>query len=178
MKRAALVLSALLLLTQPLHMLAADHAKDFVIGTYLGEEMQPDGTNGTSTTMHRTYFVRTNTGTWSLVCASDLADAMAQRVGLATVPFRKDHALLFDNLKHGDKFAFRSEPDRRIGASSTSYHVYIPRADEPKKEDKFDAEFTPVAPPLPEAAANDNIRAMCEEHRFSPDQERQYCGNQ
>ena len=178
MRYASLALAALLLMAQPLRTVAADHDRDFLIGTYLGEEMHPDGTNGTGTTMHRTYYIRTNTGTWTLVSAVDLADSLAQRVGIATVPFKKEHAILFDNLKHGERFAFRAEPDRRIGASSTSYHVFIPRADDPKKEDKFDAEFAPIAPPLPQAAANDNIRAMCDNHRFSPDQEKQYCENQ
>lgn len=176
MRPFVLTLSAFLLIAQPLRMSPEDRAKSFLIGTYLGDEMQPDGTNGTGTTMHHTYYVRTEDGTWSLVSYSDAADVLAHRVGITPVHFRAEHPILFDNLKHGEKFAFRAEPDRRLGATKTSYHVYVPRADDPKKEDKFDAEFMPSGPREPEPT--DNVRAMCAAHRFSPEQEKQYCGNE
>jgi imidazolonepropionase-like amidohydrolase len=98
-------------------------------------------------------------------------------MGLTTIHFRQERPNLLDNLKRGDRFAFRIEADHRIGATKTSFHAYVPRADDPRKEDKFDAEFTPIpAPDTTAAAPVDNVKAMCDAHRFSPEQEKQYCG--
>ena len=174
MKHTALLLVALLVAINPLRAVPEDRAKNFLIGMYLGDEMQSDGPSGSA--MHRTFYVRTDSGTWSLVTASDTVDAVARSVGIAQLPFRAPHPILFDNLKHGEKFAFRAEPDHRIGSSGTSYHVYVPRVDDPKKEDKYDAEFKPIAPPEPTSA--NNVKAMCDAHRFSGEQEKQYCGNE
>jgi hypothetical protein len=165
-----------MLISQSARTLSEDRAKVFLIGTYLGDEMQPDGTNGTGSTLHRTYYVRTDDGTWSLVTYADGGDMLAHTLAVMPVHFRSERPNLLDTLKHGEKFAFRAEPDRRIGATKNSFHVYIPRADDPKKEDKFDADFTPIT--VPAQAPTDNVKAMCDAHRFTPDQEKQYCGNQ
>ena len=178
MKRAGLVVAALFLISQSVFAPSEDRTRVFLIGTYLGNEMQPDGAEQSAAAMHRTYYVRSEEGTWALVIYTDPADSLAHSIGLAQLHFKGDKPNLLDSLKHGDKFAFRAEPDRRIGATKTSFHVYIPRADDPKKEDKFDAEFTPVPTPVaaPAPAPTDNVKAMCDAHRYSPDQERQYCG--
>jgi len=179
MRHACLALAALLILSQTLRMRAEDRPKVFLVGIYLGNEMQPDGDNQNAAAMHRTYYVRTDEGTWSLVSYNEAADMMAHTLGWTPLHLKNERPNLLDGLKHGDKFAFRVEADHRIGATKTSFHVYIPRADDPRKEDKFDADFTPV--PAPAAAApvqTDNVKAMCEEHRFSPDQEQQFCGSQ
>ena len=61
------------------------------------------------------------------------------------------------------------------------FHVYsiihIPYADNPKKEVGFYAvNFIPNnPPPPPPAPKTDNIKAMCDAHRLSPDQEKQFC---
>jgi hypothetical protein len=108
---------------------------------------------------------------------TDAGDALAHNIGLNTLHFRQERPNLLDNLKRGDRFAFRVEADHRIGATKTSFHAYVPRADDPKKEDKFDAEFTPIPTPDTTAAAPvDNVKAMCDAHRFTPEQEKQYCG--
>lgn len=177
MRHASLAIAALLLVSQAARVLPEDHTKVFLIGTYLGNEMQPDGAEQNAAAMHRTYYVRTEEGTWSLVSFSGVDDMLSHTLSWAPIHQKSERASSLDNLKRGDRFAFRIEADHRIGATRTSFHVYIPRADDPKKEDKFDAEFTPV--PTPAAAApvqTDNVKAMCEAHRFSPDQEKQYCG--
>jgi hypothetical protein len=177
MRNAGFAISVFLLMVLPLAAPAEDHAKVFLIGTYLGDEMQPDGTNGTGSTLHRTYFVRTEEGTWSLVTWADGGDILAHTMNMMPTRFKSDRPNLLDGLKHGDRFAFRAEPDHRIGAGRSSFHVYIPRADDPKKEDKFDADFTPIPTPAAAAASTDNVKAMCDAHRFTPEQDKQYCGN-
>jgi hypothetical protein len=177
MRRAALAIAALLLVSLSTRVWSEDHPKIFLVGMYLGNEMQPDGDNENVAAMHRTYYVRTDEGTWALVSFSGVDDMISHTISWAPVHLKNDHANALDNLKHGDKFAFRVEADHRIGATKTSFHVYIPRVDDPKKEDKFDAEFTPI--PTPAAAApatTDNVKAMCDAHRFTPEQEKQYCG--
>jgi len=173
---ACLAIAVVLLVSQPARTPSEDRGKVFLIGTYLGNEMQPDGTNGTGSALHRTYYIRTDDGTWSLVTYADGGDMLAHTLNMMPVHFRSERPNLLDGLKHGDKFAFRVEPDRRLGAGKNSFHVYIPRADDPKKEDKFDADFTPIA--VPAQAPTDNVKAMCDAHRFTPEQEKQYCGNQ
>lgn len=177
MRSAGLAIAALLLVSQSARVSPQDRAKPFLVGTYIGNEMQPDGDSQSASAMHRTYYVRTDDGTWSLVTFTDVGDALAHSMGLTSIHFKQERSNLLDNLKHGDRFAFRFEADRRIGATSTSFHVYIPRADDPKKEDKFDAEFTPIPAPATAAqSATDNVKAMCDAHRFTPEQEKQYCG--
>ena len=175
MRFVCLTFAAFLLASQCVPSRAEDRAKIYMIGTYLGDEMKPDGTNGTGSTLHRTYFVRTDDGTWSLVFSSEAGDILSH-VRLNSSHSKNAGPNMLDSLKHGDKFAFRAESDRHAGAAKTVYHVYIPRADDPKKEDKFDAEFTPIQNPAA-PAPKDNVKAMCDSHRFTPEQEQQYCGN-
>jgi len=178
MRRAALAITALFLVSLSARVWPEDHTKVFLVGTYLGNEMQPDGDNQNAAAMHRTYYVRTDEGTWTLVSFSGVDDMISHTMSWAPIHMKNDRANLLDNMKHGDKFAFRVEADHRIGATKTSFHVYIPRVDDPKKEDKFDAEFTPIPTPASAQAPapTDNVKAMCEAHRFSPEQEQQYCG--
>lgn len=177
MRHASLAIAALLLVSQAARVSPEDHAKVFLIGTYIGNEMQPDADNQNVAAMHRTYYVRSDEGTWSLVSFTGVDDMLSHTLSWAPIHLKNERANTLDNLRHGDRFAFRVEADHRLGATKTSFHVYIPRADDPKKEDKFDAEFTPVPTPVAAAPApTDNVKAMCEAHRFSPEQEKQYCG--
>ena len=177
MRSAGLAIAALLLVSQSARVSPQDRAKPFLIGTYIGNEMLPDGDSQNASSMHRIYYIRTDDGTWSLATYTDAGDALAHTMGLTTIHFRQERPNLLDNLKRGDRFAFRIEADHRIGATKTSFHAYVPRADDPRKEDKFDAEFTPIpAPDATAAAPVDNVKAMCDAHRFSPEQEKQYCG--
>jgi len=178
MRYAGLALAAFLFISQPTRTPSEDRGKTFLIGTYLGYEMQDGDTNGTGATMHRTYYVRTDDGTWSLVSFAGAAAMMEHTNGWAPGHSKTEKSNLLDSLKHGEKFAFRVEPDHRIGATKNSYHVFIPQAEDPKKEDKFDAELTPI--PNQDAAQppTDNVKAMCDAHRFTPEQEKQYCASQ
>jgi hypothetical protein len=178
MRYAGLALAAFLLVSQPICTLSEDHAKIYVVGTYLGYEMQPDSTDGASSSLHRTYYLRTEDGTWSLVSFGGAGEVLEHTIGWSPVHQKNDRQNLLDSMKHGERLAFRIEADRRMGAVKPTFHVYIPQADDPKKEDKFDAELTPIPAHEAAPAPTDNVKAMCDAHRFTPDQEKQYCGNQ
>jgi len=177
MRRAGFAL-ALLLISQSIRIPAEDRPKLFLIGTYLGNEMQPDGDNQNAAAMHRTYYVRTDEGTWSLVSFNEAADLMAHTLRWTPLPLKNEKPNFLDNLKHGEKFTFRVEADHRLGATKTSFHVYVPHADDPRKEDKFDANFTPLPTPAVAPAQTDNVKAMCESHRFPASEQQQFCGAQ
>jgi len=172
MRYASLAFAAFLLISQSVSVCPEDRAKIYLVGIYLGNEMQPDGTGST---MHRTYYIRTDDGTWTLVTWADGGDILAHTMNMVPARFKSDRPNLLDGLKHGEKFAFRAESDHHLGATKYSFHVYIPRADDPRKEDKFDADFTSMT--IPAAASTDNVKAMCDAHRFTAEQEKQYCGN-
>ncbi|MGB7266735.1 MAG: hypothetical protein WBC92_14545 [Terracidiphilus sp.] len=150
MRRACLALAALLLVSQSVQMPAEDRASVLLIGTYLGNELRPDNANPYSSPLYRTYYVRTEEGTWSLVSSSDVAELLVHTVAVASGHNRSDRANLLDSLKRWEKFSFRVEADRRPGAGRNAFLVYIPRTDNPRKEDRFEADFTPsVNPVLP-----------------------------
>jgi hypothetical protein len=146
MKNAGLALVALLLFSQSVRMPCEDRGSVSLVGTYLGNEIRPDNANPYSSPLRRTYYVRTEEGTWSLVSSSDIVDVVVTRaVALAPGHARSDRSNLLDSLKRWEKFAFRAEPDRRSGVARNAFLVYVPRTDDPRKEDRFEADFTPSA---------------------------------
>jgi hypothetical protein len=146
MRHAGLVLLALLLVSQSVRMPSEDHASVLLTGTYLGNELRPDNANPYSSPLHRTYYVRTEEGTWSLVSSSEVADVVLTRtLALAPGHTKGDRSNLLDSLKRWERFSFRAEPDRRAGVAKNAFLVYVPRADDPRKEDRFEADFTPSA---------------------------------
>jgi hypothetical protein len=169
---------------------AQDHTPKYELGTLLGNQVRPDGTyssniycgEGTFYTCKgsagfntfRIYDVQTADGTWHLVTSRQADDVTVRQFGMTPSHLKSEKPNLLDSLKTGDKVVFRTEKDHRIGAKG-QFHVFIPHADDPKKEDKFEGWFTPkntsVEPPKP----TDNIKAMCDAHRFSPDDEKKYC---
>jgi hypothetical protein len=171
----------------------AQNPPKYEIGSLLGNQVQPDGTyssniycgDGTFYTCTgsagfntiRIYDVQTDDGTWHLVTDRQAGDATVRRFGQTPMHLKSEKPNLLDSLKTGDSVVFRNEKDHCIGAKG-QFHVFIPRADDPKKVDKFEGWFTPknlpVAPPKP----TDNMKAMCDAHRYSPDDEKKYCTQQ
>lgn len=172
---------------------AQDRTPKYEIGSLLGNQVQPDGTyssnvycgEGTFYTCtgsagfntFRIYDVRTDDGTWHLVTSRQADDVTVRQLGMTPSHFKSEKPNLLDSLKPGDKVVFRTEKDHRIGAKG-QFHVFIPRADDPKKEDKFEGWFTPKNPPVEPPKPTDNIKAMCDAHRFSPDDEKKFCSQQ
>ena len=165
--------------------------KQYQVGSYLGNQMLADGTYTNNThcgsgedytctgsagfNSFVGYYVRTDEGVWLLLTDRQNNDISLRQMGMTPAHVKAEKPNLLDSLKPGDKVAFRLEKDRRLGAKG-SFHVFIPRADDPKKEEKFEGLLTPKTVPAAEAPKpTDNIKAMCDAHRFSPDDEKKYC---
>jgi hypothetical protein len=162
----------------------------YEVGSLLGDRVQPDGTyssniycgEGTVYTCtgsagfnaFRIYDVETDEGTWHLVTDRQAGDVTVRQFGMTPTHLKSEKPNLLDSMKPGDRVAFRTEKDHRIGAKG-SFHVFIPRADDPRKEEKFEGWFTPKNPPVQPPKPTDNVKAMCESHRFSPEDEKKYC---
>jgi hypothetical protein len=167
-----------------------DHTTKYEVGSLLGDRIQPDGTyssnvycgEGTVFTCtgsagfnaFRIYDVQTDEGTWHLVTDREAGDVTVRQFGMTPTHLKSEKPNLLDSLKPGDRVAFRTEKDHRIGAKG-SFHVFIPRADDPRKEEKFEGWFSPKNPPVEPPKPTDNVKAMCEAHRFSPEDEKKYC---
>jgi hypothetical protein len=169
---------------------AGDHAPQYEIGILLGDRIQPDGTYSSSVycgegtfytctgsagfNAFRIYDVETDGGTWHLVTDRQAGDVTVRSFGMTPTHIKSEKPNLLDSLKPGDKVAFHAEKDHRLGAKG-QFHVYIPRADNPAKEEKFEGWFTPKNPPVEPPMPTDNVKAMCDSHRFSREEEKKYC---
>lgn len=163
---------------------------DYIKGTYLGNGPVPDGTytNGircgsglgpytctgsagfNSLTF---YYVRIEGGVWSLATVRQVVDTMMRRHEFTPMHLTREKPNLLDAMQPGTELLFRVEYHKKIGGTESD--VYIPRADNPAKEDKFVGLFVPkVAAPVP-AQPTDNIKALCDSHKLSPELEAQYC---
>ena len=68
---------------------------------------------------------------------------------------------------------FRIERHRKINGAEID--VFIPYADDPRKEAKFVGSFAPMKQPHDLAMPTDNVKAMCESGKLSPELQAQYC---
>jgi hypothetical protein len=168
----------------------ASHEVRYEIGILLGDRIQQDGTYSSSVycgegtfytctgsagfNAFRIYDVETDGGTWHLVTERQAGDVTVRSFGMTPTHIKGEKPNLLDSLKPGDRVAFHAEKDHRIGAKG-QFHVYVPRADDPKKEEKFEGWFTSKNPPVEPPKPTDNVKAMCDSHRFSPEDEKKYC---
>jgi deoxyribose-phosphate aldolase len=68
---------------------------------------------------------------------------------------------------------FRVERHKKIGG--TEIDIFIPRSDNPDKEEKFISRFIPALAPAVAVKPTDNIKAMCESGKLTPEQKTQLC---
>jgi hypothetical protein len=166
--------------------------KDYQIGTYLGRGSAADGTY--TNDVHCTdkalggftcsgdsgfnyvslYRVKTEDGVWVLETYRQATDTMARKWVGEAVHFKSEKPNLLDALKPGDRVLFRVQRVKKL--NGTDIDIYIPRADDPnKKEEKFIGSFTPsVAPPVA-LKPTDNVKAMCESGKLTPEQHAKLC---
>jgi hypothetical protein len=162
--------------------------KDYQIGTYVKIEAVHDGTltntvHGDGTTMagdvYRNYIgvyrIQVANGIWALQTARQTVDSMMRDWGTTPHHLKSEKHNPLDFLKYGDAVMFRIERHRKIGG--TDNEVYIPFADNPKKEAKFYGWFTPKVIPQSQKSARptDNVKAMYNSGRLSAEQQKQLC---
>ena len=163
-----------------------DHAADYKLGKFESRAVVDDGTltntvHGDGTTIAGSvrsnyvvvYKIAVADGTWSLVTMTEAGDAMIRRLGMTPQHFKSEKANPLDALKSGDKVLFRVEQHRKLNGVDTD--VYIPFADNPKREFAFVGTFEPSHPATTPEKPSDNVKAMCDAHKLSPELEKQYC---
>jgi len=166
--------------------------KDYQIGTYLGRGSASDGTytndvhcidkalggftcSGDSGFNYvNLYRVKTDDGVWVLETYRQATDTMARKWVGEAVHLKSEKPNLLDALKPGDRVMFRIQRVKKL--NGTDIEVYIPRADDPnKKEERFIGEFrSSVLPPVA-AKPTDNVKAMCESGKLTPEQQAKLC---
>jgi hypothetical protein len=120
------------------------------------------------------YQIQVDGGVWYVETDRQVADSMARRVfNSEPVHFKGEGLNPLDLLKAGDKVLFRIETHKKIGGTETD--IYIPFASNPDKEAKFVGAFHPAVVPAAPARPSDNVRAMCDAHKLSPELEKQLC---
>jgi hypothetical protein len=177
---------AVLLLTTLAY--AKDKPKNYQIGAFVTSTETKDGTftdniqcgtpglSGTTCSGDAgfntisTYQVRVNNGTWFLQTERQYLDSWTRKtMGDAPLHFHAEKENPLDFLKDGDKVMFRTNRPNGIV-------IYIPYADNPKKEVTFYGKFVSDASLAPKPQPKtDNIEAMCSSGRLSPDQQKQFC---
>jgi hypothetical protein len=188
--RSSVLLAPLLFLPPALSAHKEQPAK-YQVGVFLGNEILPDGTytsdiqcgsgptytcTGTSGfNGYRAYYVKTDEGTWKFVTKRQSDDATVRQFGQPALHFTKEKPNLLDALKPGDPVAFRATRDRRIGAGK-SMHIFIPRADNPKKEEEFEGTLIPGGQPSAPVNPTDNVKALCASGQLSSAAQEKYCG--
>jgi len=169
--------------------LAKDHSDDYKIGTFVSATAAADGTitstlHGNGTTVAggvyenyvAVYRIKVEDGSWTLETCTQAADSMLRNWGITPAHWKSEKANPLDSLKNGDRVLFRVEQHKKIGGTETD--IYIPYADKPNKEFLFIGTFHPNVVPQQAQKPSDNVKAMCNAHKLSPELEKQYCQRQ
>lgn len=179
--------AALLLLTFVPCFAKKDKSNDYQLGTYVSTDLFNDGTltdttRGDGTTIagnvHANhvieYKIKVDDGTWYVVTMTQAVDSTMRNLGTTPFHLKAEKLNLLDFLKNGEKVMFRLERHRKIGGTETD--MYIPFADRPDKEVEFVARFVPDVTPTPTSTKpTDNVKAMCNSGRLSPELQKRYC---
>jgi len=149
---------------------AKDHSSDYQMGTLVRAGKVDTGmwrdttscgttvcSGGISEITENHYYIKVADGTWVLY--PNWGDES------------KHNPLLL--MKPGDNILFRIEQKRKL--NGTFPYAYIPRADDPDKEIMLAAKFVPDIAPSVVEKPSDNVKAMCDAHKLSPELEKQLC---
>jgi hypothetical protein len=114
-----------------------------------------------------------------LETARQAEDAQMRRIfNDEPLHFKREKSNPLDLLKTGDAVLFRVVHRKTLIGGGYD-EIYIPFADNPNKEAKFEAWFDPKTNlPVKPAPVSDNVKAMCDAHKLSPELEKQYCTQQ
>jgi hypothetical protein len=172
-----------------------DKSNTYQMGTYLTTSIVSDGTitdsffcgdsnplnghtvcgGGIESNSVAVYRVQVANGVWRLETARQAQDAAVRRM-LYDEPlhFKREKSNPLDLLKNRDAVLFRVVHHKALFGGGWD-EIYIPFADNPNKEARFEAWFDPTVSPLKPQPASDNVKAMCNAHKLSPELDRQYC---
>jgi len=165
---------------------AKDHSNDYQMGTFISATAVADGTitstlHGDGTTVAGdvyanhvgVYRIKVADGTWFVTTLNQAQDSMLRGMGMTPAHFKSEKANPLDGLKNGDKVLFRLHERHYLNGKFTL--MAIPYADNPNKEVEFSTRFeSDIAPSQPEKAT-DNVKAMCDAHKLSPELVKQLC---
>jgi len=121
------------------------------------------------------YRIQAADGFWSVETMRQADDALYRQMfndNNLHLHAEKENPL--DLLKNGDRVLFRVERHKKLIGETDL--VYIPFANNPDKEAKFVGTFTPTAIPAQPLPPSDNVKAMCDAHKLSPEMEKAMCG--
>jgi hypothetical protein len=168
---------------------SSDKSASYQMGTFESSSVATDGTitstlHGDGTTVAGSvyenhvgvYILKVADGYWHLETYTQNKDSMLRQMGMTPIHFKAEKDNPLDILKGGERVLFRVENHRKLNGVETS--VYIPFADNPNKEFHFIGYFHPDTTPAQPQKASDNVKAMCDAHKLSPELERQYCTEQ
>lgn len=170
---------------------SAEDKKNYQLGTFVTANSVADGTltstiTGDGTTVAggvyenrvKIYTVRVPDGVWKLETDRQAVDATMRSMGMTPSHFKSEKPNPLDFLKDGERVLFRVEQHKKIGGTETD--VFIPYADKPDKEVKFVGTFISNTPPpvVTFQKPTDNVKAMCDAHKLTPEQEKQLCTTQ
>ena len=188
MKVATALLITLTIATLPAHA-KKDNSASYQIGTFVSSSVAADGTitntlHGDGTTVAGSvyenqlavYTIKVPDGHWDLNTYTQNKDSMIRGMGMTPLHFKSEKGNPLDVLKGGERVLFRVEKHRLLNGVEIS--IYIPYADNPDKEFHFIGYFYPDSQPSQPQKATDNVKAMCEAHKLSPELEKQYCVEQ
>lgn len=169
-----------------------DKSDTYQLGSYLGFRNAADGTmtdnfhcvpglgsttcsGGVRFNGVTLYQIQADDGVWHVETYRQASDTMGRRVtGVAPPHLHAEKENPLELLKIGDKVIFRIERRRKINMTETN--ILIPFASNPNKEERFVAKFFPSAAPAAQPKPpSDNVKAMCEAHKLSPELEKKLC---
>jgi hypothetical protein len=172
---------------------ANDKSSTYQLGTYIASSAVGDGTitdnfncgspsftgttvcsGGVADNQVMIYRIRVAQGIWSLETYRQASDsAVRQTFGDQPPHLMHEKENPLDFLKNGERVVFRVETHKKLLGVETD--IFVPFADNPNKETKFVGTFFPHILPEKPSPPSDNVRAMCDAHKLSPELERQFC---
>jgi len=191
MKRSILVLSIFVLTIAPLLGKNKDNSNAYQVGTYLSASAVEDatftdniycGTGGFGGTTCAgsaefnsvgVYRIGVPDGVWQIESFREAKDSTVRQFGLTPLHFR-DESNPLAGLKSGDKVMFRIDTGKN-GLFRSATFIYVPNPANPGKETKFIATFFPFVVAAVAQKPTDNVKAMCESRKLSPELQKQYC---
>jgi hypothetical protein len=137
----------------------------------LGKTTCSGGVYANSVTLYR---IKVAGGIWVIETRQQALDsAMRRLIDEEPTHFKAEKKNPLDFMKYGDRVLFRVETHRKLVRTETD--IYIPYADKPDKEASFVGHLESDAPTSAPVPKSDNVKAMCDAHKLSPQLEAQLC---